>query len=227
MITPPLLLPPALPGRPVPFPDPESADPEGVVAVGGDLSVETLVSAYSQGIFPWCGEPPIWYSPDPRGVFDLDRFHVGRSMRRVLRKHEYEVTFDRGFDRVIGCCARLHGETWIDAALRRAYLRLHRAGFAHSVEVWEGTQLVGGVYGVAVGGLFAGESMFHRRTNASKIALCHLRDRLVERGFVLFDIQMTTPATEILGAHSISRTEYLARLKQAMKVRTSLIDRHE
>lgn len=192
-----------------------------MVAVGGDLTVETLVRAYSLGIFPWCGEPPIWYSPDPRGIFELDGFHVGRSMRRILRTHPYELSLNRSFEQVIGCCARLHGETWIDASLRRAYLRLHRAGYAHSVEVWEGSLLVGGVYGVAVGGLFAGESMFHRRSNASKIALCGLRDRLVERDFELFDIQMTTPATETLGARSIPRTEYLGRLEKAVNVNTT------
>jgi leucyl/phenylalanyl-tRNA---protein transferase len=155
-------------------------------------------------------------SPDPRGVFPLDAFHVSRSFRRTLAQAPFEVTVNRAFrDVMTGCAtARRHGN-WISPAFIDAYTRLHEAGHAHSVECWQDGELAGGIYGVAVGGLFAGESMFHRINDASKVALFHLVQHLRERGFVLFDIQMLTPITRQLGAVEISREDYLGRLASA------------
>jgi leucyl/phenylalanyl-tRNA--protein transferase len=204
------------------FPDPESADGEGLVAIGGDLSVARLLAAYQRGIFPWTINPITWWSPDPRGIFELDRFHIPRRLAHVLRQQPYEVTLDRAFRQVTeGCAApgRRRGKTWITKEFITAYTALHEAGHAHSVECWQGEKLVGGIYGVSIGGLFAGESMFYRAPNASKIALAHLVRHLRERGFALFDIQMVTPATAALGALAISRSEYLDRLTEAIKLK--------
>ncbi|HVY70207.1 MAG TPA: leucyl/phenylalanyl-tRNA--protein transferase [Verrucomicrobiae bacterium] len=189
----------------------------GLVALGGDLSVDRLVLGYRNGIFPWTVAPITWWSPDPRAIFELDGFHVSRSLAAALRKRPYEVTFDRAFRRVIEACGDPGRKgAWITPEFVDAYTNLHLAGHAHSVECWQGDELVGGVYGVAVGGLFAGESMFHRADNASKIALCHLFERLRKHGFLLFDTQMVTPATAQLGAHEVSREDYLERLKVAV-----------
>ena len=203
------------------FPDPHQARFDGLVAVGGDFSVERLLLAYRSGIFPWTAAPLTWWSPDPRAVFDLDRFHVSRSLQRSLRQGEFEVSFDRDFPAVIRACAevpRAEGATWITPEFIAAYVALHRAGHAHSVEVRRAGELVGGVYGVTVGGLFAGESMFHRVTDASKVALVHLVKRLRERGFILFDTQMVTPVTQAMGAAEISRDEYLRWLAGAVNL---------
>lgn len=191
----------------------------GLVAVGGDLSVDRLLLAYRTGVFPWSVNPLTWWSPDPRALFELDHFHIPRSLRRTLRLHPFTVTCDTAFDAVIRGCARPapgRRSTWISPEFVQAYDALHRAGHAHSIECWAGKDLAGGVYGVATGGLFAGESMFHRVTDASKVALCHLVDRLREHGFVLFDIQMATPVTRQLGAVQVPRSEYLRRLAQAI-----------
>ena len=191
----------------------------GLVAVGGDLSVPRLVLAYRSGLFPWTADPATWWSPDPRGIFELDQFHVPRSLARTLRKGGFEVTFDRAFREVITACAKTRRPGgWISAEFITAYTALHKAGHAHSVECWRAGKLVGGVYGVAVGGLFAGESMFHRADDASKVALFHLVGRLRERGFTLFDTQMVTPVTRQLGATEISRAEYLRRLAAAVTI---------
>ncbi len=202
------------------FPDPRTGVTAGVfaglVAFAGDLSVERILLAYRSGIFPWSVDPITWWSPVRRGVFEWDKLHVPRSLARTLRKNPFEVTRDRAFRRVMeGCAAREEG-TWIAPEFIDAYTRLHEAGHAHSVECWQGGELVGGIYGVAAGGLFAGESMFHRVSDASKIALHHLAQHLRERGFALFDIQMVTDITEALGAVEISRAEYLRRLKKAV-----------
>ncbi len=198
------------------FPDPRRAQ-DGLVAIGGDMSVPRLLEAYRQGIFPWTADPLTWWSPDPRGIFELGQFHVPRSLAAELKKGRFQITFDRAFRRVIQSCAwqRRH-HTWIAPDFVESYSRLHEAGHAHSVECWLQNDLAGGVYGVAIGGFFAGESMFHRADNASKVALCHLVERLRARGFALFDIQMVTPVTEQLGAKLISRDEYLARLKTSI-----------
>lgn len=201
------------------FPPAEAAMKEGLVAVGGDLSVERLLAAYRSGIFPWSVNPITWWSPDPRAIFDLEHVHVGRSLARVLRKGGFTVTEDRCFRRVIEACAavpRRGDVTWITPEIVEAYVRMHEAGWAHSLEAWQGGQLAGGIYGVAVGGLFAGESMFHHVPNASKVALVELLGRLRARGCRLFDTQMLTETTRSLGAMEISRSEYLCRLKDAV-----------
>ena len=202
------------------FPSPRLADAEGLVAIGGDLSVARLLLAYRSGIFPWTVDPITWWSPEPRAIFELDGFHVSRSLARVIRKGEFRPTVDRAFRRVMQYCAAPapgRRSTWISPEFIEAYTQLHQQGHAHSLECWQGRQLVGGVYGVAVGGFFAGESMFHRVSDASKVALFHLIDHLRKQGFVLFDIQMLTPITEQLGGVAIPRAEYLRRLAEAVE----------
>jgi leucyl/phenylalanyl-tRNA--protein transferase len=202
-----------------PFPDPARASGTEPVAVGGGLGVSRLLTAYRSGIFPWTSRPVTWWSPDPRGILELDGFHVSRSLARVLRLAPFEVTFNRAFRDVIRACAENRPDrptTWISGEFVRAYTRLHEAGHAHSVECWQAGRLVGGVYGVQVGGLFAGESMFHRVSNASKVALFHLVQRLRERGFTLFDVQQVTAATAAIGAVEIPRREFLRRLRIAV-----------
>jgi len=206
-------------GQAIWFPDPESAGPEEPVAIGGDLSVPRLLAAYRSGIFPWTVDPVSWWSPDPRAIFELEGFHVPRSLARTLKQRPYEVTYDRAFPQVMqGCATPAPGRrrTWIAPKFIAAYTELHAAGHAHSVECWRGAELVGGVYGVQIGGLFAGESMFHRADGASKVALFHLVQRLRERGFLLFDIQQVTPTTKLLGAVEIPRRQYLRRLRAAV-----------
>jgi len=210
---------PARLGKTIEFPDPKQAGAEGLVAVGGDLSVERVLAAYRQGIFPWTANPITWWSPDPRGIIELDRFHVPESLAKVIRKQPFEVTMDKAFGQVIQACAApgpKRRDSWITNEFIEAYTKLHQLGHAHSVECWQEGKLAGGVYGVAIGGLFAGESMFHRVTNASKVALHHLVQHLQKRRFALFDIQVVTPATAPLGAKTISRHEYLQRLAVAV-----------
>jgi leucyl/phenylalanyl-tRNA--protein transferase len=206
------------------FPDPRRADAEGLVAIGGDLSVPRLLLAYRSGIFPWTVNPITWWSPDPRAIFELDRFHVPRSLARLIRKQPFEITIDRAFREVMeGCAAPARGRrsTWITPEFIAGYARLHQQGHAHSLECWQAHKLVGGIYGVSAGGFFAGESMFHRVTGASKAALCHLVQHLRQRGFALFDIQMVTPATRQLGAVEIPRGAYLERLASATRMECS------
>lgn len=204
------------------FPDPRNATAEGLVAVGGDFSAERLLLAYRSGIFPWTDAPISWWSPDPRGIFELEQFHVPRSLEKFLRKNPYTVTRDRAFRAVMEGCAvpdERRGQTWITPNFIAAYTRLHELGHAHSVECWRGEELVGGIYGVAVGGLFAGESMFHRADNASKVALHHLVTHLRAQGFALFDIQMVTETTQQMGAREIPRAQYLERLSRATEMK--------
>jgi leucyl/phenylalanyl-tRNA--protein transferase len=203
-----------------PFPDPRWADPEGLVALGGQFSVDRLVSAYRQGIFPWSVHPITWWSPDPRAVIDLNALHIPRSLAAVLRRNTFKVTRNTAFMRVMAACARPgpgREGTWITPEFIDAYSALHRAGHAHSLEVWQGDMLVGGIYGVAQDGLFAGESMFHAVSNASKVALVRLVEHLRERDFELFDIQMLTPVTRLMGATEIAREQYLRRLRNALQ----------
>jgi len=202
------------------FPSPSSTNAEGLVAVGGDLSVERLLLAYRSGIFPWTVKPITWWSPDPRAIFELDRFHVPRSLAKVIRKGVFEITRDRAFEQVMSACAapaRGRRSTWISPEFIAAYSELHRQGHAHSLECWTGGHLAGGIYGVAIGGFFAGESMFHRVSNASKMALFHLIEHLRRQGFVLFDIQMLTPVTAQLGGVTIPRDGYLQQLALAVQ----------
>ena len=198
------------------FPDPRRADPAGLVASGGDLEPSTLIAAYRRGIFPWPAEgiDLLWWSPDPRAVLPLDGLHVSRRLGQTLRQHRFRVTVDADFAAVMtGCTDRGAEETWITPALRAAYERLHALGWAHSVEVWalDGS-LAGGLYGVVVGGLFAAESMFHRVTDASKIALVALVQQCRATGIELLDVQMPTAHLASLGAVTIRRAEYLRRL---------------
>jgi leucyl/phenylalanyl-tRNA--protein transferase len=200
---------------------PALADKDGLVAVGGDLRPARLLLAYRRGIFPWFGEgdPIFWWSPDPRAIIELDGLHVSRRLRRTLRSGRFEVTVNRDFAGVIaGCADRPRKEMWITPAMAAAYTRLHLQGHAHSVEVWNLGQLAGGLYGVAIGGFFAGESMFTRVRDASKVALAFTVDRLRSRGFQLFDIQFRTEHTTRFGAVEIPRRTYLQRLRQALSL---------
>jgi leucyl/phenylalanyl-tRNA--protein transferase len=204
------------------FPHASLANAEGLVAVGGDLSVPRLLLAYRSGIFPWSADPLTWWSPDPRAVFEFDQFQVSRSLYKVIRQGVFQVTRDRAFRRVVeGCAApaQKRETTWISGGFIEAYVELHERGYAHSVECWQSGKLAGGIYGVAMGGFFAGESMFHRVSNASKVALFHLYEHLQEQGFALFDIQMLTPITTQLGGKLIPRPEYLERLAVALERR--------
>jgi leucyl/phenylalanyl-tRNA---protein transferase len=215
-----LTMPVTLLDRRLRFPSPELADHEGLVAIGGDLSGPRLLLAYRSGIFPWTVDPITWWSPEPRAIFELDSFHVSHSLAKVIRQGVFRVTLDNAFPLVMqGCAARAPGRrsTWITPEFVAAYTQLHAQGHAHSLECWQGRRLVGGVYGVTVGGLFAGESMFHKVSNASKVALYHLIEHLRQQGFVLFDIQMLTPITTQLGGIAIPREEYLRRLAQAVE----------
>jgi leucyl/phenylalanyl-tRNA--protein transferase len=202
---------------------PELADENGLVAVGGDLRPERLLEAYCRGVFPWFDEtmPILWWSPDPRAIFELgdpDSFHVARRLRRTIRSGRFTVTVDRDFPGVIRGCADRPGEgNWITPEMIAAYETLHRLGHAHSVEAWREQTLAGGVYGVAIRGFFAGESMFSRSRDASKVALAFLMERLRQRGVQLFDIQFLNPHTERLGAIEIARAEYLERLRSALR----------
>jgi leucyl/phenylalanyl-tRNA---protein transferase len=213
------------PRGPLTFPEPERADAEGLLAVGGDLSPERLLLAYERGIFPWYSEglPPLWWSPDPRAVIDDRSLHVSRSLARELRRKKFRVTFDRAFRAVMQECARERdGGTWILPEMVDAYVRLHELGHAHSFEAWHGDRLVGGLYGVRRGGLFAAESMFHRETSGSKFALVGAVRGLFAAGALLFDVQFETAHLASLGATTISRREYLGRLATAVKAPMSL-----
>lgn len=200
------------------FPDPARADAEGLLAHGGDLEPATLITAYRRGIFPWPYDdaPLLWWSPDPRAILPLEGLHVSRSLARTLRQGRFRLTLNDAFPAVIdGCAAR--EETWITPGLREAYVRLHRLGWAHSIEVWEADgKLAGGLYGVAVGGLFAAESMFHHARDASKVAVVALVTHARRVGVTLLDVQVPSPHLASLGARTIPRAEYLARLADAL-----------
>ncbi len=204
------------------FPPVAEAEDYGLLAVGGDLSVERLLFAYSLGIFPWYnpGEPILWWSPDPRCVLLPERLHISRSFRRFLNKQPYRISFNENFAGVIYWCRRLrvgldgHG-TWITPEMLHAYKRLHQLGFAHSVECWQGEELVGGIYGVCIGRSFFGESMFSREVNGSKVALAALAQHLQERNFVLLDCQQTTDHLLSMGACEVPRSRFQELLQQA------------
>jgi leucyl/phenylalanyl-tRNA--protein transferase len=206
------------------FPPAQRASPEGLVAVGGRLSPNWLLDAYRHGIFPWPSnsyEPMLWWSPDPRAILPLDGMHISRRLERRLRSGEFETTCNQAFGAVIAACASgpgREGGTWITPEMIAAYTELHRLGHAHSVEVWREGVLTGGVYGVAISGLFAAESMFHRARDGSKVALARLVHHLQSRGFTLLDVQQATPHTESLGVVEISRREYLERLAIAVEL---------
>ncbi len=197
---------------------PESADGFGLVGIGGDLRPDRLLAAYRQGVFPMYeeGEPICWWSPDPRAVFEIDGLHVARRLLRTIRSGRFQVTFNQDFPAVMRGCANRPEGTWITADMLEAYHRLHRLGHAHSAEVWQHGELVGGVYGVSVGALFAGESMFHLERDASKVGLVHLFERLGACGFELFDTQILNEHTAQLGAKEIPRAAYLERLRDVL-----------
>lgn len=215
-----------LDGRhPEAFPDPGRAlaDPNGLLAFGGDLSAPRLIAAYAHGIFPWYseGDPILWWSPDPRCVFATDGVHVSHSLAKFLRKCTWHWSVDRAFADVMrACAAPRSGDpgTWITPAMIDAYTELHRLGHAHSLEIWEGDELVGGTYGVAIGRMFSAESMFSRRTNASKVALVQLSRCLRERGFPMIDAQVPNPHLGRMGATTMPRTRFLAQLSRLGRV---------
>ena len=211
---------------PTAFPPVETAlvEPDGLLAAGGDLSSERLVEAYTRGIFPWfdAGQPILWWSPDPRCVLDPRAYHMSRRFRRSLKASRARVSFNRAFDAVIdGCAAPRDGQpgTWITAEMRVAYRALHRAGFAHSVEVANAGRLIGGLYGLAIGGVFFAESMYSAVSGASKIALAGLCRVLADRGFAIIDCQMTSAHLQTLGATLIPRRRFIAILAAAARNR--------
>lgn len=208
------------------FPDPRRANPDGLLAIGGDLCIERLLLAYRLGIFPWYeeGYPILWWSPPRRCVMDPAAFHVSRSLGRLLRQHRFLVTFDKAFPEVMRACAETRLEagkgTWITEEMIDAYCALHEAGFAHSAEAWCENELVGGIYGISLGSAFFGESMFKRVTNASKVAFATLAQRLNEWRFTMIDCQITNPHLQSLGSYEITRAEFLRRLARALTFST-------
>ena len=208
------------------FPDPEESEPEGLLAVGGDLAPQRLLLAYATGIFPWYseGQPILWHSPDPRAVLVPSALHVSKSLGRSLRRRKFEVRLDTAFADVICACAEVPRPgaegTWITRDMMRAYEHLHEMGYAHSAEAWEHGRLVGGIYGVSLGGAFFGESMFTRRNDASKVAFAVLMRQLGRWGFDFLDCQMRTPHLERMGAVLWSRKAFLEALAHSVGRKT-------
>jgi len=207
-----------------PFPSLEHSDPDGLLAVGGDLSPARLQCAYSQGIFPWFedGQPILWWSPDPRCVLYPDQFKTRRSLRQSNKKQGFRLSFDQAFDQVIEACAaprkKQPGGTWITSGMQGAYIALHDLACAHSVEVWQGDELVGGLYGVSLGKIFYGESMFSRVADASKFALKSLCEHLYARDFMLIDCQVESEHLLSLGAVSIPRQQFIREMNAALAI---------
>lgn len=205
------------------FPPPELSEDDGLLAVGGDLSEQRLLLAYSMGIFPWYSEgyPILWWSPDPRLVLMPEELKVSRSLRQVIKRGVYSVTMDTAFEEVIRNCAvvRRNGDdgTWLTEEMIEAYIRLHKAGYAHSIESWHEGELAGGLYGIALGGAFFGESMFAKKSDASKVAFATLVQQLISWGFRIIDCQVTTPHLLSLGAKEISRSKFMEILREALK----------
>jgi leucyl/phenylalanyl-tRNA--protein transferase len=205
------------------FPPPEYADEDGLLAVGGDLSEQRLLLAYAMGIFPWYSEdsPILWWSPNPRLILIPGELKMSRSLKQTIKKGVYEVTMDRAFDTVVRSCAEVHrkkdGETWITQDMVHAYRNLHDSGICHSVESWYRGELVGGLYGVAVGGAFFGESMFAQKTDASKVAFVKLVHYLIQQDFELIDCQVTTEHLMRFGAKNVPRSEFLEMLRHALR----------
>ena len=223
---------PRLPDDPdAPFPPVSSAldEPDGLLAWGGDLHPRRLLNAYRQGIFPWYspGQPLLWWWPQPRTVIFPHEFHISRRLRRRLRQQTFTVTADTDFAAVIDGCARHdnpRGETWIDAAMIRAYCEMHTLGHAHSVETWFGDELAGGVYGISLGAVFFGESMFSRYRDASKIALAHLCRKLDESGFSLLDCQMPNDHLYQFGARNLPGQEFAELLRKKTQLENPIVD---
>ncbi len=209
------------------FPPPELADDNGLIAVDGDLSEQRILTAYSMGIFPWYseGDPILWWSPDPRLVLFPHDFKIARSLRQTMNRNQFTVTLDNAFEEVIKNCATVHrkcdGGTWITDEMLDAYIGLHKSGFAHSVEAWHKGKLVGGLYGLSLGSVFFGESMFTRKSNASKVAFASLVNQLIKWDFSLIDCQVTTPHLQSLGAREIPRSEFLNLIKDGLTSSTT------
>lgn len=213
------LLDPYTPHQPFPSVDLALKNPDGLLAVGGCLSVERLLNAYKLGIFPWFNpdEPILWWSPDPRLVLFPEHLYVSRSLKKIIRKNLFSVSFDTAFSNVLEGCASPRPDglgTWLSPEMQHAYTELHRLGYAHSIETWLGDELVGGLYGVALGQVFFGESMFHTKTDASKVAFVYLVERLKDWGYQLIDCQVHTDHLASLGAEDISRQEFSTLLER-------------
>lgn len=210
------------------FPPPQLADEEGLLAIGGDLSVQRLVLAYSMGIFPWYsdGYPILWWSPDPRLVLVPAELKISKTLRQTIRQGRFGVTTNQAFEEVIRNCATVKrkGErgTWITEDMIAAYIRLHQAGYAHSVESWDGDELAGGLYGVMMGRAFFGESMFAKKSDASKVAFAVYATELAQKGVELIDCQVTTEHMKRFGAKEIPRAEFLKRLGKALSTKTGI-----
>ncbi|HCH51258.1 MAG TPA: leucyl/phenylalanyl-tRNA--protein transferase [Proteus sp.] len=204
------------------FPEPHLAlkEPNGLLAIGGDISPLRLKAAYQLGIFPWYfpSEAPLWWSPDPRAVLPAGSLHIGRTLQKFLRRHPYRITLNHAFSSVIEACSIREEGTWIGTDIKKGYEGLHQEGLAHSVEVWEAGELVGGLYGVGVGAVFCGESMFSRKDNASKCAFIAFYNHFLRYGGQLFDCQVLNSHTSALGATEISRESYLSSLSRWKKV---------
>jgi leucyl/phenylalanyl-tRNA--protein transferase len=211
-----------LPKEPV-FPHPCEAVQDGLLAVGGDLSPERLIAAYSTGIFPWYGDndPILWWSPDPRMILIPDNFKVSKSLKKSLKKEKFNIRVDFAFEEIIDNCSKIprndQNGTWITDEMKHAYIKMHKLGLAHSFETWEENKLVGGLYGISLGRAFFGESMFHKRTDASKIAFYYLSIFAKKHNFSFIDCQLPTTHLASLGANEISRTDFLDLLAEAMK----------
>ncbi|HNY51438.1 MAG TPA: leucyl/phenylalanyl-tRNA--protein transferase [Smithella sp.] len=206
------------------FPPPELADDDGLLAVGGDLSVNRLILAYSMGIFPWYSDetPILWWSPDPRPVIFPGRLKIPRTLRQTMKKGIFRITTNAAFEDVIRNCATISRKgqdgTWINHDMIEAYIRLHKAGYAHSVEAWDGDELAGGLYGIILGRAFFGESMFAKKSDASKVAFATYALTLAEKGFELIDCQVTTAHMKRFGAVEIPREEFMNHLQKALNV---------
>ncbi len=217
------------------FPNPNSAltEPDGLLAVGGDLCTERIINAYLNGIFPWYspGQPILWWSPDPRAVLFPEKLHISRSLQKLIHKKTFHCTINQAFTQVIVNCAqapRKHQDgTWITNEMQQAYIKLHQCGIAHSVECWQGEQLVGGLYGLALGKVFFGESMFSHKSNSSKIAFVHLLDVLKKSNYALIDCQVTTDHLLSLGAEEIPRKQFLSLIAEHTRSYNSKLTHHK
>jgi len=207
------------------FPPATEAEEDGLLAVGGDFSAERLLNAYASGVFPWFeeGETIYWYAPNPRMILEPKSFKISKSLRASIKKNKFNITINTAFEKVINACANIkrnnQESSWISKNFIAAFLELHRYKFAHSVEVWEGEKLVGGLYGLAIGKVFFGESMFHLKADASKIALAFLVEKLIENNFYLIDCQQETEHIKSLGASAIPIEDFLKKIEAAIKIK--------
>lgn len=207
------------------FPSPELAltDPNGLLAIAGDLSTQRLINAYHDGIFPWYseGEPIMWWSPDPRAIISFDHLKINKTLKKIIKRSPYKITLNNAFEEVIALCADApfrSDSTWIVDEMEAAYIELHKSGYAHSIEVWDDNQLVGGLYGVAINGFFSGESMFYLKSNASKLALVSIVQHLKTIGVNFIDCQLTNPFLASMGCSEISRSNFIHNKAQQLRI---------